>query len=667
MGAVFMTVLYVAILLAHGFVISVYALRMRHALAIGGMATAFGTASYLIVTNALAYVMDIQMAFFVGLVVLACITMCVLLPAALAHSLAHPLREISLPPRWLVFSLLTLILLCGFMGARFLGSDPDHWIHFPLAATIVEGNFPVMEVVNPWNRLGYHYGQAFLAAAFTSLTGFPLTSGYGFQPLLGVAGVILFSGSLAWSWTRSWWAVLIGSVLALFGGGLMWLKAGALIADLFQHFVTGPVLSVPFKNLIPSFSSQIVHAVVQSIGQRTVATGMPNFFGLIYCLEQAFFEANRRRTIAWFAVCLIFASALALTMEGVFVLFYPAIIVYVAVLSFMRWRGEVSDHSLAASAFFSVGVFAFAFLIARVQGGTLSASGADVNASAFLLQVDGYTEYHTWGLRVAFWQWLFLRDFGLPLLLMPFASVYWWRRRTKTTFPLFVLILGLGCLVAPFVVHYATLPGELKRLFVNATSLFALLIGVMLEQTLLSHVSRLRKVLGWILVAMMLTASSLYTVTRLTIPSFRFETAPLFATMPSITKEQRDLYAWAKAHSTIHDYFYLYSLDEPREDIPGELKSPQLERIRFMTYTGRYTIGAILSYLSMSEERHTVIRSFERSCDARDADVLLIRFIVTEDEERAAWFRSSCSPDDWKAVYDPMPAKGYPRIYERIH
>ncbi len=664
---------YVAILLMYGWVVAVYVLRMRHALGIAGMTVSFGTASYLVFANALAYIMDVRMAFWAGLVVLFCITALVLVWAYRTRSLVIPRSAFILPPRWLVLSLFLLISLSGLMGARFLGSDPEAWIHFPLASTIADGNFPVVEVVNPWDRLGYHYGQAFLAAAFTALTGLPLVVGYGFQPLIGIAGVLLFAGALVWALTRSWRAAFVGAVLALFGGGIMWVKIVWLLRDLLRFFMENGTMVAPFKYLTLSFGSSIVIPIINAIGWRTFATGSPLFFGLLYALHEAFIEPERKRYVLWGAVCIVLASALALTMEGSFLLFYPALFLYIVLLYFLqrRWTGKQLHKSWMDAALLSVGIFAIALFIARFQGGTLSARGGNVNASAFSLWFNGQTEYHTAGYRVAFWQWPFLRDFGLPLFLVPLLVVYFWKRRATSTFPLFLLILALGHLAAPFVVHYNALPGEMKRLFTHAISLFAMLAGIVLEQTLLSSTVLIRRIAGYVAIGMMVFAGALYASVRLLFPTFRFESAPLFAHMPSITDQQRALYVWVRTHSTIRDYFYLYTTDDTRADslftTKSEKQVQQIDRIRFMTYTGRFTIGMIQWYNAMSDARWALIRRFERTCRANVADVLQIRYLVVETADRARWFRSRCAPTAWDSVYDPVPGSGFPRIYERSH
>ncbi|MFA5800423.1 MAG: hypothetical protein WC840_05715 [Candidatus Peribacteraceae bacterium] len=660
---------YVAILLVFGWAVAVYVLHIRQVPAIVGMTLGFGTATYMVVTNALGYIIAIRPAFTVALVLMLATAVLILINAHLKGRLFIPRSAFIPAPRWLMFSLSIVAVLCGIMGARFLGSDPNAWIHFPLASTIVSGNFPVVEVVNPWDKLGYHYGQALLAAAFTALTNFPLSFGYGIQPFLGIAGVLFFGAALAFELTRSWRAAFIGAVLAVFGGGLMWVNIFRVFQDVFLYLTSRSAISAPFKYLVPSFGSSIVLPIINSIGWRTFATGTPIFFALCYCLYKVFSGTESRRHLRWGAVCIIFLAALALTMEGSFLLFYPALLTFFAVVWFQKFRaGESLLERWPQPMLLVTGVFLVALAIASYQGGTLSARGADVNESAFSIWFNGQTGYHTAGYLVGFWQWPFLRDFGLPLLFLPFISIYFWRRRTESAFPVFLLILALGHLTAPFVVHYKTLPGEMKRLFTPAISLFAFLTGIFLEQTLLRSDKIFKRVLGYGFMGMMIFAGVLYSSTRLLFPTFRFEAAPLFAKMPEVSQEERDLYAWVREHSTIKDYFYLYTNDDTRADAlfttKTEQQVQQLDRIHFMTYTGRYTIGIIQSYHAMSDARWTLIHRFERTCKADVAAKLQIRFLVALTADRARWFRDRCVPEAWDVVYGPVPGKEYPRVYE---
>lgn len=652
----------IAILLFSGFTIAVQVLRERSLLAIVALTCSFGIAASMVLTNTLGYVLPIRVAFLVTFVILSFLSVILwLFPGE------NSIPSIETPPPFVMWTLGILSLVGAFTTARFSGSDPWAWVYYPLAATIMEGNFPIREPISPWNIAGYHYGPALLAAAFSSLTGFSLAVSYSIQPFFGIFGSIFAAAALLRHIGQSWKGVLLGSILAITASGFIWVKGIWFLRDLFQHFVLGHVLAHPFRGLAPTFGTNLAPSLLMVFGSRSYTLGIPLLYSLLYGLKRLF-EIDGWRMIVWALICLLLSLAMALTIETSLVLFLPAIVAYVSVLWLLARRSEESPRTWKRVALLSAAVFVPALLIAIVQGGILTAARTQslLGPSAFRFGFDGRIRYHSTGASVGVWEWPFLRDFGFPFLLFPFACIFFWRRRTTMSFALFLCIFAFIHFAVPFLVRYEVLLGAYQFLRIGYifVSLSSLLIGAVIAQTLLQNKNRLRQVLGLLVVLSMVLASVFYTVTRITIPTMRLEAAPLFATMPPVSHEQEALYEWVRRNTGIDDYFYIRTISEEARYSEYE-EGEQRDRILFMTYTGRFTIGPIL-WSAFPHQKIQWLERIENSCDLTAFDVLEIRYLVVETAERARWFAEHCTPSHWHLAYDGGGStKPYPHIYKR--
>lgn len=656
-----------SILCVFGFLVSTRFLRMRSLPAILGGTAIFGPALYLVLINALGYALPIQWAFLSGMFLLAAAS--IFLSVRIYRDGKFFIGDAPESPS---HSTLFLLILAGLLGglatARFLTSDPWVWSYLPLASTIKAGNFPVLEPANPWSLAGYHYGPQLFAAAFSSLTGNSVAAGFNVQPFFGAIGGLCFCAALVRAVTGSWRGSLLGSILAFAGAGCVWLYGFFLLGDLFDAYVLGEAIVVPFKWLAPTFSNTVNPSLFVLFGSRTYTFGFPLLFGMLYCVHHAFHLSAGRETGRWILACIVLSLALALTAETILVLMLPAALVYVAVL---RWGMKQSDNDagmpITRIAAIACAIFIPSIVIALVQGGILTTSllGNTHTTDSMFLHVDGKIRITSPGETLALWEPRFWMVTGWPMILLPLVVWYWWRRRLQFPFILFVGILMLGHLTIPFFVRFLREENQFLRLLHIGFSLSGFLIGVLLAQTWLISRSRMRRVLGALIVGSMLLSSAIYLVTRLALPNMRYEPdAPFFAPMPSITVQQEQLYEWVRTHTTLDDYFYIRTVKGHPNYLP-EMVALQPDRIRFMAYTGRFSVGFLMwgSYEPGVMEAGEAI---EERCDPEAFRTLRVRYLVIESEERARWFATSCDPRQWIVRYqEDASLSAYPRIYER--
>ncbi len=607
-------------------------LKSNDVFAILGMTFVFGASVFLLVSNALAYALPIKQAFASTILLLAAFDF-------LAVSRTSLIVKLTKPEKKAMWFLLGLTGIVGLAYARYAGSDPWSWQHFPLASTIVAGNFPVMTPINPTQVLAYHYAPAFTAAGFTLLTGLPLTFGFALQPLVGVAGILFFVTSFVRSMTGSLRTAILSSVLALGGAGLMWLKSNELLA-LFQTFVLSQPQDHALRGIGNLAASPLTTSPLIFLGHRSTAMGFPLLYGLVWSLESYL----RDRRIPLLVLGFIFALALTLTMELAFVTLTTALLV----TAFFYWLSP-KTHEMWRSLFL-FGLFALvpALLLSSVQGGVLSGIGQSSSPS-FGIHLSLRIIYDTFGSTITPWDIQFLRDFGLPLLLFPLALIFAWKKRKDQPVWLLLCVLALIHLALPFVVEYKLILGEMRRAFYVSTSVFALLAGVFICTRLLSSKRRAFKIVGSGLIVAMLISSSIALVLRLVVPTGRLEKTSVFASLPPITESQMKLYEWVKTNTSLDDYFYVRNLTVDFEQLSDEGMQMR-DRVLFTTYTGRFTVGPII-YWDYPAEWLALVDRAEKTCDVEVMRALHITYLLVE-EGRREWFQKTCTASDWSLKYD---------------
>lgn len=631
----------ILVVLGFGFLVSAVFFRLREPFGLAAMTTLFGSAFFLVSANALSYVIPVGLACFTVIAVMA-LTDIVLLLRWFRHHEGSMTIDRS---ERIGLGMLTLFgIVASFMCARFVGSDPWSWQHFPLASTIVSGNFPVMSPIDPLSPLRYHYAPAFLAAAFRLLTGLPLSVGFTLQPAFGAFGILFAVAALCRSQNTSVRTAVYSAFLALAGGGLTWLKFPQII-----DILTGR----NFAGLWELVSSPITTSPLIFLGHRSTALGFPLLFGLILCCAFALQTDATRRRLALVAG-LFLALALTLSMEmGFATLCLAAAGTAVILLLSSATRA----HGVRLT-MFGLSVLLPALLLSLLQGGVLS--GLSSGGHTFNFHPTFQITIDTFGSTIVPWSMRFLRDFGLPLLLLPFALVVSFRRFRTQPLWMLLCILGLIHFIVPFIFEYQLIQGEMRRAFYVSTSVFALLAGLAISDVLLVSGKRGVRTLGYALIAAMLFSSLLYTALRIVIPTGRLEAAPLFAGMPAVSESEETFYAWVRTNTTQKDFFYVRNLTVDFETVSEEAMQMR-DRILFTTYTGRFTVGPIIFWDYDTEWLKDVLVA-EKTCRLDSMRTLQVKYLFVPDQERAEWFTATCRPSHWTLRYDTGAA--YPRIYE---
>lgn len=619
--------------LSFGFLVPFVMFRLRDVLSLTAMAVLLGTAFLLVMANALSFVTPTGAAFATVIGVMAVVDIVLLIRwSKQGHVITFDASEKLACTVLGAFGIVSA-LAC----ARFVGSDPWSWQHFPLASTIIAGNFPVMSPIDPLHPLYYHYAPAFLAAGFRFLTGLSLSVGFALQPAFGAFGILFAVAAFVRRSHASFRTAVACGLLALAGTGLTWLR----VLDwhgyaTFWEMVSSPITTSPLIFL----------------GHRSTALGFPLLFGLVWCISCAldgYMHERRFAALAGF----FFALALALSMEMALATLSAA----AAMTAFLLLLSPTTRANGVRLTAFGLSALVPALMLSFVQGGVLSGltSGGHTFAfhPSFVITID------TFGSTVVPWSVQFLRDFGLPLLLFPLAFIGAVRRFRTQPLWMMLCILGLIHFLLPFTFEYHLIKGEMRRAFYVSTSVFSLLAGLTVSDLFLVSKKRSYTTIGFALIAVMLLPSCLYLALRIVIPTGRLESAPLFAGMPTITESQKKLYEWVEAHTTQKDFFYVRNLTVNFEDLSEE-EMQMRDRILFTTYTGRFTVGPIIFWDYDKDWLNDVLTA-ERTCATDVMRKLGVGYILVLDSVRAEWFQDRCRSSDWILRYGD---KELPSVYQ---
>lgn len=644
---ILLTVGFWAVLLLFGYTTCVYVLKLRDVPAICGGMALFGIMTFTILANGLSFLLPVQTAFIISFVLLLVWSLAWI---AIAHSGSVPAIQWEVPPRWHVIVLFVTICFAGFAYARDAGEIL--WTTYALPATLLEGNFPVMELTNPWQLISYHYAAPLFIAGFSFLTGLPFSYSYAFLPLFCSASVVLFACAIGWRLTHSWGAALFSGVFALASAGMYWLQGWRLIRDLFIVYVFGGSIDhSPFWWLTPMIRNRHAQSIVNTLNERAVALGAACLFGLLFVLMELFTK-NQRQPIRWAALAVPLALCLALSAETSFIVVLIAVALFsVAIIVGRKIFLLPAPYYLRALAL-ALLVIIPAYFLALHQGGILSVLQGNVGSSSFSLSLDGRIHHHSID-PIAFWEWRFWRDYGVHVIIWIYALSFVWRKREESATPMLLWLVAAAHFLVPFVIFYAPFPANLNRMIFFFFGITGIFMGVLLWQLWDRKNFAVRSVVTVITIIVLL-GSAMNVSVRAVFPTLELEKNPLIPITPIASAEESEMYTWIDEHTTLDDWFYIYAHPDSRDMLN--------DQIRFSGIAGRFVVdfGFINTPLPEKEVLLTALRD---SCDAKSFDELGIRYIAVPTERQAQWFSDECRAVEWRLIVGEKEI--VPRVYER--
>lgn len=601
MVAIFLP-LFLAVILAFGYLFSFVVLRERRLFAVVPFAVIIGANAYNFFVNLSAYFIPITVAPQIVFAIFAVVDI-LLFWFARRKGIGLRPEPGGLMPRQtkIVFAVaIALTLLAGGFALRSLGFDDLSVGHLSLVSTILEGNFPVMDPAAPDRPIEYHYGADLLTAALAKAAAVPPWLGYDIQVLLFAGTAFLMAFVLAFDMSGRWRGALIASLLMLLGAGLTWLRFTDGIAPLWQKFVLGAEVDAPWKFLAAMTGPRINTSILVRMFNHNAMVGFPV---MLFAIALFFRMAGlaRRRLAVHAVVAGVALGYLALNLETNFVILSGAIATAIAAVLFLsRWFPlPITDRRSFAAA--SLAVLAIGAALAFFQGGILSTLLSGGGRSSFVIARNFLTLDFTvspWSdpYPVRLFSWTMVEEFGLVLLLFVPALIAY-RRNAQA---LFLALIASTAFLAPFLVLYETRPHEMKRLFGIATPFMFFVGGLYLDDLLSRAVGRAwRARLLWLAVLLGVSWSLYYLAVYIATPWGYIGKLdrPLIERPPQPSVIDSRAHAWIRANTTLQDRFFPFSND-------------------FIRDTGRFTPGYFGPGWSTYPEVLAAYDRFLSSCDA---------------------------------------------------
>jgi len=616
-----------------GYLVATRIARLQNLLSITAVTVFLGEAFYIVLLNALGYFIPIHFAFWVSLLcMVSIIALCMTLPTV-------PITQ--KPPRKILILLWVFALAAGIAYARTNASDWDSLIHYPVPATILEGNFPVQDPFNPWNRYGYHYAGMLFAASTTALTGIDLATSYALQPILSALALLFFAAAIGHVLTKSWKGAALIAILTCAGGGFHWLYGFAVLRDVYSTYILQVPLYEDHQTVLRyvsyMFGAIRAQPIVNTLEHRAVGVGVAALMASIYACYELVQAKSLRSRIVWLTCFIVWSALLALSLESAFAILFTGIFAMIVLQKIVPLP--------SGSICWLFGALTISLLFAAYQGGVITESltfKGYTSPSAFELRTDGRYHY-LFTESLGFWEWPFIRDAGFTLLLLPFTIVAALRSRKRLWLPILIAGIALAHMAVPFVIWMPKLANGMDRVIHTGMGLSSLLIGWWLWEHFFQSSSSLRKKIAYGIVVSMVLSTVLHLPARILLPSMKLETRSLIPKMEDRTEDERAMHEWIQENTTLDDWFFFLQSPNPKNPTHDP------EFAFFATFTGRFVVkhGFTFDLLLGKDSTITLV---EESCSTDALKALQIDYIAVYTDAQRAWFNQQCTI----ALFTPM-------------
>jgi hypothetical protein len=479
--------------------------------------------------------------------------------------------DFSIKEMKILFGLTLLTsIISGVVALRAL--DPDDYSHLMFASTISEGNFPVMNPMDPDTIFSYHYGPDLLAAATHNITQIPLLQDFVIQTFIFTGLAFLLAFLLAFYITGSFCTSIVASTFFFYGGGLLFLNIINGFLPLYHKYVLGENVIGAWKFLADMVWPKINHFYTYAIRNHTAAMGTPIMLGVVY-LYFKFTDENKMKSANAIFIGLLLGT-LALSLETSF-----AILSFVLGLALI-WRiyryikdvnPEIKKRHMSAIRFIVV-ILMVGSVVATLQGGIITETLKNRNTPA-IGQTYGASGKQSFTVNrvpleitmtanpqdnIPIYSWLFLKEFGLILILFP-SAVFVFRKNKKV---LFVSAIGIIAFLIPILIVYVSRPWELTRIFTVSTTIFSFVSALLVSFLFEKYKESLKNKIILVVISLMIIYGGLaFQLMSIITPFSDFGklNVPFVARMPGSADIDRKVYNWISSNTVNTDRFFPYN------------------------------------------------------------------------------------------------------------
>jgi len=640
---------FLATILLCGYCLTVFLFKERRLFAVVPLTILLGFGSFVFLLNVYSYLFPIKILIWLLPILMGFAAIIFLVFFAKTPLGQLDLGELSKKQSKILFLIAAVIFaLSGVVASRTLELDDVSLTHIPLAKTISEGNFPVLDPSSPNHLLAYHYAPDLLAAAMHGFAGLPLWLCYDIQTAVFAVSTFLMAFLLAFYLVKKFKTSIFASLLLFYGGGLTWLYSLDGIAPIWKKFVLHQDILAPFKFLSSMDIPQLNPNFIYCMGNHTQALGMPLMLLVIYLFFKLLEDQKRWRFLSISAGIILGYLALSLETNFVLLAFMLGLVLAYFIFKGLRnWDFSLKNKQIIFSLAI---VLALGFFLAFFQGGPLSSfnQGVGYDQGSFHLSLK-FWEIH-WsfpGKATSIFTRDFVVEFGLWLVLSILAFIHY--RRNKKI--LFLMLFAVSAFLIPFFIIFSIRPWDMSRLFLISTPVFSFVVGLYLGE-LIENPKTKSTLKKWAYSGIILLMSYgmlmqlvylVYPIGATITPQFN---KPLFAIPSSPKPIDEKALQWIKQNTIIKDHFFPYNED-------------------FIIWTGRFTPGPWEWSVYKNEIKN--YQSIVEKCDTQAIKNLGINYFYVGPDFPIENYLEKCRAGlDLKSVFEEKTNNDFRIIYKII-
>ena len=659
-----LAIIYFFILFFFGWQLVQYLLkenRIEHLIGLSGI---FGVGLYIFLINAIGHFISIKIVFYLVLLLFF------ILGLGLLYFNRAKSLEWGIDRKWrkiLLGAFLLLVISSGIISFRWpldlQGAGTQ------TAATIVEGNFPPVEIWNPPNPLNYHYAPELFSAAIHQVTGLPLYLAYDFQAAMLVGILFLLGFILIKRFCHDNFKAFISSLLMIYAGSLIFLKGIAGMPILYNLYVLHQEMFAPFKFVGDAISSEFS---IPALRNMLTVPWTPLAFPLIMVIIYLYFYlVDQKANKIIFPLGGLLLALLALVAETYFVVLSLILLIYPFAFGFLKKDWQKARSSLLVSFLILLVALPLAFLQGGVLTGVLAklSSGEYYIAPGFNIDAGGLFKIHKTPWLLSYNQQpiydpKFLFEWGLLFILLIPGFIFLFKRHFQ--FGLFLAISLIAFFSVPFIITFnnPVSDGQLPRLFYPVNLLGGLVAGLLLGSWYLSVKKTWLKG-GILFITIILMAQTLlFQLLFLSIgyPPGTWNGADKIYVKPDSFEGR--VYQWVKTNTSIDDYFLIIKKDS---EYAGSSVTPNHE---FVLNTGR--LAPIYAYtwpdyqagnLLVSSDPN-LFKEVRENCDSAVIKSLQYSYLYVNEKWMEGMEEKCLANNDLELKFEAGEGNKFVRIYK---
>lgn len=464
-------ILFLLVIFGFGFITLNKALKIKSNILLFSLCFPTGTSFYIFTTHVISFITGPQIGSLISLFIIFLLTVLAQIFTR-KENIEEEVKKKELTLLVITSVVISILTYLSMFRYGFL----DKAFHIPLATTLFHNDiYPPKDFFRPEYILLYHHGGDLLAGAINNISKINISTCFEVVSsiLSGVTFLCFFA--LSWVLTKDFRISAISGFCAYFGGGMLWIDA------IFRFISKNLPLTGKEWGFFETFCNLGVHGSIinppsmlsfsstSSIGNALISLSLIIFWKMINE------KTNKLPYILFLNISLF---SLFLSAEWLYITFL------VALLPFFIYALLKKDFQSIKSS--SILVFSSIILNKTLDNVLFLQDFTQTLGRRNIVDIgikENLFSINTWGRlnetlnmysNVSCFSWDFISEFGLSLILIPFAIVY--LIKSKNLFAMILFSSAFFTMPAPAIIDFKANPTDLNRLFCFGNTMLIILI-----------------------------------------------------------------------------------------------------------------------------------------------------------------------------------------------